>query len=377
MKITDIKLIILEDPNRYQGYFKLREVPNLRRIQYTHGSVRQTDERPIRQAFLKVLTDEGVDGLCTTVMTPDQVGTLRHQVVGEDPLQRERLYQMLHKGTRWLYQHCGWFGDFDNCLWDILGKVAGLPVYDLIGKVRQRFPVYITGGEGTVEDYLADIELGKQHGITAYKFHSYKGGKVDIPIFRHIREAVGPDYGLLSDSVCSYSLEEAIEVGHVMEELDFIWLVEPMHEQKQQQYQHLCRELTLPIRATERLKHDIGITTQWLISGATDILGANALFGTTQVLKMAHFAEIYDTTIEMNAAGGLFGLLHAHLGCCIDNTTFYEAGTESLLNNDEGTVWGMVNTPPIANGYITPPEGPGWGAEWDWDRFNAMTVEEH
>ena len=150
-----------------------------------------------------------------------------------------------------------------------------------------------------------------------------------------------------------------------------------MHEQKQQQYQHLCRELTLPIRATERLKHDIGITTQWLISGATDILGANALFGTTQVLKMAHFAEIYDTTIEMNAAGGLFGLLHAHLGCCIDNTTFYEAGTESLLNNDEGTVWGMVNTPPIANGYITPPEGPGWGAEWDWDRFNAMTVEEH
>ncbi len=377
MKITDIKLIILEDPNRYQGYFKLREVPNLRRIQYTHGSVRQTDERPIRQAFLKVLTDEGVDGLCTTVMTPDQVGTLRHQVVGEDPLQRERLYQMLHKGTRWLYQHCGWFGDFDNCLWDILGKVAGLPVYDLIGKVRQRFPVYITGGEGTVEDYLADIELGKQHGITAYKFHSYKGGKVDIPIFRHIREAVGPDYGLLSDSVCSYSLEEAIEVGHVMEELDFIWLEEPMHEQKQQQYQHLCRELTLPIRATERLKHDIGITTQWLISGATDILGANALFGTTQVLKMAHFAEIYDTTIEMNAAGGLFGLLHAHLGCCIDNTTFYEAGTESLLNNDEGTVWGMVNTPPIANGYITPPEGPGWGAEWDWDRFNAMTVEEH
>ena len=377
MKITDIKLIILEDPNRYQGYFKLREVPNLRRIQYTHGSVRQTDERPIRQAFLKVLTDEGVDGLCTTVMTPDQVGTLRHQVVGEDPLQRERLYQMLHKGTRWLYQHCGWFGDFDNCLWDILGKVAGLPVYDLIGKVRQRFPVYITGGEGTVEDYLADIELGKQHGITAYKFHSYKGGKVDIPIFRHIREAVGPDYGLLSDSVCSYSLEEAIEVGHVMEELDFIWLEEPMHEQKQQQYQHLCRELTLPIRATERLKHDIGITTQWLISGATDILGANALFGTTQVLKMAHFAEIYDTTIEMNAAGGLFGLLHAHLGCCIDNTTFYEAGTESLLNNDEGTVWGMVNTPPIANGYITPPEGPGWGAEWDWDRFNAMTVDEH
>ena len=377
MKITDIKLITLEDPDQFQGYFKLREVPNLRRIQYTHGSIAQQDERPLRQAFLKVLTDEGVDGLCTATMRPDQVEMLRKQVVGEDPLQRERLYQMLHKGTRWLYQHPGWFGDFDNCLWDILGKVAGLPVYDLIGKVRERFPVYITSGEGTLESYLEAIELGKRHGITAYKFHSYKGGKADIPIFRHVREVVGHDYGLLNDAVCSYTLEEAIEVGHVMEELDFIWLEEPMHEQKQHRYQQLCRELTLPVRATERLKHDIGISTQWLISGATDILGTNAAFGTTQVLKMAHFAELYDTTIEMNAAGGLFGLLHAHLGCCIDNTTFYEAGPEDLTDGDHGTVWGMVNTPRIADGHIVPPDGPGWGAEWDWDRFDAMTVEEH
>tara|TARA_Y100001968_G_scaffold285153_1_gene284910 strand:+ start:200 stop:328 length:129 start_codon:yes stop_codon:yes gene_type:complete len=42
-------------------------------------------------------------------------------VLGEDPLQREKLYQLLHKGTRWCYQKPGWFGDFDNCLWDILG----------------------------------------------------------------------------------------------------------------------------------------------------------------------------------------------------------------------------------------------------------------
>ena len=39
MKITDIKLIVLEDPERFRGFFKLKEVPNLRRIQYTHGSV--------------------------------------------------------------------------------------------------------------------------------------------------------------------------------------------------------------------------------------------------------------------------------------------------------------------------------------------------
>ena len=60
-------------------------------------------------------------------------------------------------------------------------------------------------------------------GIGAYKFHTYKGGKADIPIFREVRDEVGPDYALINDPVCSY-LREAIEVGHVMEELDFVWL---------------------------------------------------------------------------------------------------------------------------------------------------------
>ncbi len=93
----------------------LQSPPNLRRIQYTygtHGSIRRPNNKNLRLAFLEVATDEGVEGLCTTTMTPDQVEILRNQVIGEDPLQRERLYQMLHKGTRWVYQYPGWFGDF-------------------------------------------------------------------------------------------------------------------------------------------------------------------------------------------------------------------------------------------------------------------------
>ena len=174
---------------------------------------------------------------------------------------------MLHKGTRWVYQRPGWFGDFDNCLWDILGKVAGLPVCDLIGKVRERFPVYLTSGDSPLEVYLEVIEMGKEYGINAYKFHTYKGGKADIPIFRHVRQVVGPDYLLLNDPVCSYTLDEAIEVGHVMEELGFLWLEEPMHEYKQHRYQALCRALTIPVMSNETLMGDIGLSTQWLISG--------------------------------------------------------------------------------------------------------------
>jgi L-alanine-DL-glutamate epimerase-like enolase superfamily enzyme len=377
VRITDVKLHVLEDPGRTVVVQELVQVPNLRRIQYTHRG--RATGQPMRQAFIDVLTDEGIRGRCDTrPMTPTQVETLRHHVTGEDPFHRERLYQMLCKGARWLYQRPGWFGAFDNCLWDITGKAAGLPVYALAGRVRERFPVYVTRTEGTVEDYLQAIENGRGIGVNAFKIHAYKGGRADIPILRALREAVGPDYVLISDPVCSYTLCEAIEVGHAMEELDYLWLEEPMREQKMSLYQELCRELTIPVVATEQLMHDADLSAQWLIQGATDRLRGQAAFGTTLVLKLAHFAELHGTNIELNHQGGLFGLVHTHLGCCIDNTDYYEHSASDILgdlNRQQGMQWGLLNAPVVEDGHLAPPDGPGWGAEWDEDRFQSLIVE--
>jgi L-alanine-DL-glutamate epimerase-like enolase superfamily enzyme len=376
MKITDVKLYVLEQPGQKANGLKLVQVPNLLRIQYTHQW--SPSNRPAQQGFIEVFTDQGVNGGCTTGMTPVQLEVLRNQVIGADPFHREHLYQKLHKGTRWVYQTPGWFGDFDNCLWDIAGKVAGLPVYALIGRVRERFPVYLTAGDATLEDYLHHIDLGLKMGVKAYKFHSYKGGKADMPIHRRVRQEVGPDYALINDPVCSYDLREAIEVGHAMEELGFVWLEEPFHEQKMNLYQQLCRELTIPVMANEMLMHDVGLSAQWLIQGATDRLRANARNGTTQVLKMAHFAELYNANIELNGQGGLFGLLHAHLGCCIDNTDYYEHTSMSGDGNrTQGEQWGMLNGSLVEDGTLTPPDGPGWGAVWDEKRFRELVVAEY
>lgn len=377
MKITAVRLYTLEAAGTQTGRAnKLVQVPNLRRIQYTHQGV--SSGQPLRQNFIQVETDAGISGRCTTGMQPHQVEILRNQVLGEDVRQRERLYQMLHKGTRWVYQPPGWFGDFDNCLWDILGKAAGLPVHALLGRVRDRLPVYLTSGDAPVDEYLRHIEAGRAMGINIYKFHSYKGGQADIPIFRQVRQEVGAEYGLINDPVCSYDLREAIEVGRVMEELGFIWLEEPFHEQKLNHYQILCRELTLPVMANEMLMHDVGLSAQWLIQGGTDRLRANARNGTSQVLKMAHFAELYGTNVELNGQGGLSGLVHAHLGCCIDNTDFYEYFRMTPDGNrTDGEQWGLLNGPMIEDGHIVPPDGPGWGAEWDEDYFQARIVAEH
>ena len=383
MKITDIKLITLELPEGggAERIPQLVQVPGLQRIQYRAGV--NAEREPImtppskpREHFVEVRTDQGITGrVPASTMEEFQVELVRSMAIGENPLHRERLYQMFHKGTRWVYQKPGWFGDFDNCLWDIAGKAAGLPVHALIGRVRDRFPCYLTGGDMDRNGYFEHIEAAREMGIDAYKFHTYKGGKADIPLFEEVRNAVGPDFDLINDPVCSYDLREAIEVGRVMEELGFVWLEEPFHEQKMHRYQELCAALDMPVMANEMLMHDIGISTQWLMHGATDLLRANARHGTTLVLKMAHFAELYDTTIEMNAAGGLYGHVHATLGCCIDNTRYYEyMSYASDTLRKQGEQWGMVNAPVVEDGHLAPTDLPGWGAEWDEDRFQSLVV---
>ena len=377
MKITSCKLLVLQQPEGQGAVPGLAQVANLRRIQWRGGGSRRND-RPPRQHFIEVQTDEGIWGRCTTDMPTAYAESLSYQVAGENPLKRELLYQMLHKGTRWWHYKPGWFGDFDNCLWDIAGKAADLPVYALIGRVRDRFQCYLTGGNMDLEGYLSHIEEGKKIGIQAYKFHTDDGGEADKPLFRTVRKEVGADYLLLNDPVCSYDLREAIEVGHLMEELDFVWLEEPFHEQKMESYQTLCRELTIPVMATEMLMHDIGISTQWLRHGATDLLRANARNGTTQVLKMAHFAELYDTNVELTGHGGLFGHLHAHLGCCIDTAGFYEYFQPAADGQRKyGDRWGMTNAPLIEDGHVKPNDLSGWGAEWDEEKFRSLIVEEY
>ena len=372
MKIADIKLAVLELPEPSRRW-DLVPIPDLRRVQYTHRGL--PGGAPLHQSFLRVLTDDGVEGIATGG-TPEMVELLKPLVLGEDPLARERLYQKLQRGTRWLYQRPGWWGSFDNALWDIAGKVANLSVSQLIGQARSSIPAYFTSGDKPLADYLADIERARRDwGITAYKFHSYKGGKADIPILRAVRREVGPDYVLLHDPVCSYTLREAIEVGRVLEELEFVWLEEPFYEQELRQLQELCAALTIPVMANETLMHDANLSAQWLLAKGTDLLRGSAVFGTTNLLKLAHFAELYGTNVEINGMGGLFGLVHVHLECAIANTEFYEYMGDHYL--EQARECGLLNPPVVRDGRLTPPDGPGWGAEWDWAQFRRRTVAEH
>ena len=177
MKITNVKMSILEMDGE-DRYFDLIKLQGQRRERWLHHTV-AARSKPRYEYVLHVETDEGVVGVCTTPgdghtgLHPVDLPQLQALVVGEDPLKREYLYQKLHQGTRWVYRSPSWFGGFDNCLWDIAGKVAGLPVYSLLGKVRDEVHAYYNTRGATIEEAVEDAQRALDLGFVAVKDHFY------------------------------------------------------------------------------------------------------------------------------------------------------------------------------------------------------------
>ena len=305
MKITNIKISILETPGASR-IFELTMLPGMRRPRWIHGSSTASDGYT---QVMHVETDEGVTGICTVGegvagrLDKDTLDQMRAVAVGEDALAREMLYQKLHTSTRWVYRQPGWGGTLDNCLWDIAGKAANLPVHALIGRVRDSIPMYFNIRGETKEEASEDAIRAVEAGFPAVKDHFYHPVDENIEWFRAIRDAVGPDIDIMHDPVGIYSYEQAVRVGRELEDLAYRWIEEPLPERQHNKLKQLCDALDIPVLAPEMMMFDVDLSAQWLISGATDMIRGNARHGTTSVLKLAHLAELHGTTVELNAGG--------------------------------------------------------------------------
>ena len=122
-------------------------------------------------------------------------------------------------------------GPVDVALWDICAKEAGLPLYKYIGACRDSLPVYASGNfHGTVKEYVDEALYYQSKGIPGYKAHP--GGPVsfDMEVHQAIRDAVGPDYLLMTDPVGDYTINEAVTVGRQLERLNYKWFEEPFRD---------------------------------------------------------------------------------------------------------------------------------------------------
>src|SRR3712207_3090168 len=218
---------------------------------YTHAGL----------ALVKIETDEGITGLGLGGGGPIGRATIEHltpHLIGEDPIDVERLWH-----TMWVPKLIGRRGlttraisSIDIGLWDIRGKVAGLPLYKLLGGYRNRMPTYVAGGyyeEGKgLKELAAEMVENVEMGAKAVKM---KIGAVpireDVERVKTVREAIGPDVKLLVDANCAYRYYEAIQIAKRMEEYDVFWFEEPVAPDDYDGHRKLAQATSIPIATGE------------------------------------------------------------------------------------------------------------------------------
>jgi L-alanine-DL-glutamate epimerase-like enolase superfamily enzyme len=322
--------------------------------------------------LLTVATDAGVQGhafLGSAMRSahhdaPSLIQYLKPIVMGQDPLQRERLYQALSQRIRNTTYRA--IGAVDVALWDIAGKVAGLPVHRLLGSYRDRLPAYASSAVLPSRDaYAEEAARFKSEGWTAYKIHPPTEPAVDIEVCRAVRSAVGDGFTVMLDSTWAYQYPEALRVGKAIEELGFHWYEDPLADDDLLSYVKLKQQLRIPILATEYTPGGLTAFAPWLVHQATDFLRGDVAVkgGITALVKAAHLAEAFHMNFEIHHGGNsLNNVANLHVTMAIRNCEFFE-----VLLPAGAQKYGLAQDIEVdRQGLVHAFDGPGLGAAIDF-----------
>ena len=129
-----------------------------------------------------------------------------------------------------LMRERGYYGGFmldaisacDTALWDLRGKILDQPVYLLLGGAyRDRVPCYVSGLPRPTAKERVDLALDfRTQGFDAFKLAAGHGLRADIESVAALRQALGEGTTLLLDAHWVYALDEAVQLGHALAELD-------------------------------------------------------------------------------------------------------------------------------------------------------------
>jgi L-alanine-DL-glutamate epimerase-like enolase superfamily enzyme len=347
--------------------------------------------------FCQIFTDGGLVG--TVPASGGKLAKLlieemlRPVVVGEDPMDHERIWQkmywgMLSNGRRGAVMSA--IGIVDNAVWDLKGRITGQPVHKLLGSFRDQVNSYGSG----INLNLTDDELVAQmRGFAEAGFRMVKmkighqDPKRDIERIRRVREAIGPDVDLAVDANNAWSLTSAIEISRQLEPFDIYWLEEPILADEIDSLAELACATRIPIAAGENHygkwefkelieKRAVAIVQADVVKcgGVTEFLKIAAMADAHGLPVCPHFSNFVDVPCIAAVPNGLF---HEYA------RDFFEPASqliETCARPMDGMVapldrpgFGIEIRPDAAQRYGTPPPG-GVGRRttergWRWPPY--------
>jgi galactonate dehydratase len=342
---------------------------------------------PIQWLWVRIHTDSGLVGLGETYPHPKAEKavvdrSLAPVLLGRDPSQIDRLWADMLQAVSF----SGWAGAemraisaVDIALWDLAGKVANLPLYQLLGGAsRGSIRTYNTCYDHI--DFLTEPvrlagELAKS-GIHAMKIWPFDpmaketGGQYitadqlrrGIEPLRLIREAFGDSMDVAMEFHGYWNLPCAIRIAQALEPYAPMWLEEMLPQDNMAAYRELALAARLPLCLSERLMTRFGFR-ELLENRAARIVMPDICWcgGISEAKKIAAMAETQYLPVAPHNCGG--PVLHAaslHLAANVTNLYILESVRRHYLDEYRGIVTRAL--PPDGGEFALPP-GPGLGVE--------------
>lgn len=333
--------------------------------------------------FTTIHTDEGIEGYTMDYCPLGQgygsayaVHDIYYRILkGRNPVHHEAIWQECRSLQRHLYnfREAVW-GNLDVALWDIKGKVAGLPIVDLLGRYRNKVPVYASCPPQTItnlETLEEQVLQKKELGFKGVKLQLFGNAKEELPKIRKARELVGEEFPMMLDCNASLSFEDALKTGFELDDLKYEWFEEPVPDAYIIQLKKLSDAIRTPVLAAET----VGLfeLPHYMSCGAIDIIRGDVHHksGITGVMKALGMCEMMGYDLEIHtAASPLLDVANLHVACATRLSRFLESH-HSMFG------FGLKNSPLeiSEDGYQYCPEKPGLGVELDWDFLDNHTVK--
>ena len=336
--------------------------------------------------FVRVDTDAGISGWgeCYTQADRDQsiiphITQLGRYLTGRDPHQIKHFTFMAYHdyaGKRGAMEFYSALSGIEQALWDIVGKAAEQPVYNLLGGAcRTKIRVYVNGwyhGAKTPDTLARLAEETVQRGHRALKFDPIPGPwrthidrsveEAAVANVRAVREAVGPDVEILVEVHRRLAPMHAVRIAERMEEFRPFWFEEPVSARNLDALATAAHAIRLPVVTGEEL-YTKAEFREVFEKQAAEIINPDVCNtgGILELKEIAAMAEPYLVVVSPhNYNSTTIGLAATlQVAACIPNFLITEYFVNFQPRGDEITVQPFV----VKDGSIDLPTGPGLGLE--------------
>ena len=330
--------------------------------------------------IVRVHTDTGLEGIGFTYHEVGGEATrllieknFTPRLLGADPLQTEVIYRDFTQYLRGIGRKGLMFcalSAIDTALWDLKGKIFGLPLYRLLGGDQAEVPVYASGGWTSYSDdeLVAEVAGMVEQGYDAVKFKvGVEGGRNlnrDVRRVAAVREAIGDDVTIMLDANNCWDAATGVQFANRVRDYDIAWLEEPVPADDIPGLARFKRGTDIPLATGEHEYTKFG-ARDLITADAVDIIqvdGARA-GGYTEMMKIAAIAEAWNLRFAPHA----MEYLHSHMvsaapnGLTLERLLMFEPITNSVF----------VDLPQPVAGKLRIPEKPGLGLDLDLDFIRA------